>query len=936
MKNLLNPKWLLIINTLPVVVLIFLFIGEFNIIQSLLDSENIRQWKRFGGLLTLLGGLNIAYFFYLIFKKQPVSVTYGFIALAAYILFIYLYFYNIEKFFPSNVPDWLLSGHPFLYVITFLMPTLIYSLFIIVTHFTPEDQEHTAWKNFLFAIAIPLGFYLFFQILTPLVKSTDSEFEIHALVVIFITGTLLFLFFLIRGVYIFVIKKATAEKKYQLLLKIPISILFPLLGLAINNGYWSNYSSFDSGIFGNFNSLWFYILAFINGVLICLPSIENTISRLFLFIGRSITMAYTFYFFLVFLPFLPLSIALILAVGAGFLTLTPLLLFVIHIQALSKDFNYLKERFSKHTLRMISIIGFLVIPIYLTMSYLNDKRILNETLDYIYSPDYSKTYQIDKSSLRNTMQVIISHKENNIGFLSSPRIPYLSSYFNWIVLDNLTLSDTKINWIEAVFFGYVLPEEDIERISNKEVSISRISSQSVYEEQQEAWRSRVDLEITNHADFLLAEYATTIDLPEGCWISDYYLYVGDQKEAGILAEKHSAMWVFSQIRNTNRDPGILYYLTGNKVAFRVFPFAKDEVRKTGIEFLHKEPVQLDMDGHLVELGKENETPPSPIVETDDVLYVPAQQKQTLKQVQRNPYFHFLVDVSKEKKDYFPDFSNRIKRLADEYPEIAKNARISFVNTYVAPFPFDNEWEQTYQSQTFEGSFYLDRAIKTALFNAYSEQGNSYPILVVVTDNIQCALLSKDFSDFKLSFPESDLFINLKEGGKIETHSLIVNPVQATDRILSFDSKVLEYKSKNQSIYYLPDNNETSILLKSGAFEIPEETISERSWHSALLMHGKWLSQIMHPETSGKEWLNLIKYSFISKVMTPATSYLVVENEAQKAILKKKQEQVLAGNKNLDLGEDIQRMSEPDFLVLAILLLMVLGYRRFRERKQAKH
>jgi hypothetical protein len=97
------------------------------------------------------------------------------------------------------------------------------------------------------------------------------------------------------------------------------------------------------------------------------------------------------------------------------------------------------------------------------------------------------------------------------------------------------------------------------------------------------------------------------------------------------------------------------------------------------------------------------------------------------------------------------------------------------------------------------------------------------------------------------------------------------------------------------------------------------------------MQGKWTSQVLHPETSKKEWLNLVKYCFVSKIMTPLTSYLVVENEAQKAILKKKQKQVLSGNKLLDLGEDTQRMTEPSLLLLVILLGVVLWLREKRKQ-----
>jgi len=152
-------------------------------------------------------------------------------------------------------------------------------------------------------------------------------------------------------------------------------------------------------------------------------------------------------------------------------------------------------------------------------------------------------------------------------------------------------------------------------------------------------------------------------------------------------------------------------------------------------------------------------------------------------------------------------------------------------------------------------------------------------------------------------------------------------------LYTFDQNVLEYKFSDNTIAYLPNNDQPSIILKKDIFEINPQEIKEKEWQSALIIQAKWMSQVLHPETSGKGWLNLVKYSFVSKVMMPATSYLVVENEVQKAILKKKQEQVLSGNKSLDLDEDTQRMSEPSLWILAILLGLVLLYKQTRKRQR---
>lgn len=938
MRNLLNPKWLFVINTLPLVVLFFLFFGQFKIIKTLLEESSIQLWKSFGLSLGVLGLMNFAYAVYLTLKKRNVSVWFGLIALLCYIPFIYLYGYHLDKIIPFSIPQWMVSGNIFLYVGTFLMPTLAYSLFVLVSHFTPENKEHKAWANFLIAIGIPIAGYLFSQIILPLWQPFDRDFSVHAMVILVITATLVFLFFLIRGVFILATKKAEVWQKYQLAWKIPIAIVLPLIGLAVNNGHlFNNFGPSDSGIFGDFNNAWFYILAAVNGILVCLPNLENKLYRLIVYIGRSITFAYTLYFFLVFLPFLPLSVIAIIAIGTGFLMLTPLLLFVIHINELSKDFTFLKTLFSKKLIIAISLLGFLIIPAFITVTYLKDKTVLNETLSYLYSPDYSKQYDIDKVSLQKTLNVIKGHKDHrdSRSGIFGNGIPYLSSYFNWLVMDNLTLSDSKINTIEKIFFGKTSFELRPENIQNDNVQISNISTTSTYDKSQNAWKSWVDLEITNKSgNTWFSEYATTINLPEGCWISDYYLYVGDVKEPGILAEKKSAMWIFSQIRNENRDPGILYYLTGNKVAFRVFPFAKDEVRKTGIEFLHKEPITLNIDNNIIELGNIEETIYEKI-ETESIAYVSVQQKQKLNSVKRKPYFHFLVDASKNQSRNSTDFIKRIEQVIEANQPLSENAKISFVNSYVTTTTLDKDWKGEYKNQTFEGGYYLDRAIRTTLFNAYQDKSKTYPVIVVVTDSIQNAVLDKDFADLKFTFPENDLFFNLDKKGNLIEHSLTENPIKELPEILRecmFCETVLEYKLTDNSVAYLANNNQPSIILRKDIFEISETEIKEKNWQSALTMQGQWTSQILHPEISNKEWLNMVKYSFISKVMTPVTSYLVVENEAQKAMLKKKQEQALSGNKSLDLGEDTQRMSEPNLILLTILLGLVIWYREKRKRQ----
>lgn len=941
MQNLRNPRWLFIINTLPILVMFTLYISEYSIIKTLLSEESIQLWTNFGLTIGSLGVLNLAYAIYLISTKRKISVVYGIAALLCYIPFIYVYVNYLDDIIPFNIPRWMISDDISIYAGTFLMPTLAYSLFILVSHFTAKSKDYKVWKNFAIAAVVPISWYLFYLVLIPLWRPLGYNFSDHIVVIFTILGTLIFLFFLIRGIYLLATKKSELFKKYELAWKIPICILFPIMGLAANNGFlFGSTLNNSSGIFGNFNNHWFFILAILNGALLCIPDLENKLLRLVLFIGKSITFSFTFYFFIVFLPFLPLSIIAIIFVGVGFLMLAPLALFIVHIKALSQDFAYLKSAFSKTMIRAISILGFLVIPIVLTLSYKADKTVLEEALAYIYTPDYNKEYDIDTESLQGTLDIIKQHKDKNNFFLESGQSPYLSTYFKWLVLDNLTLSDSKIANIEKIFIGEVSLNynhfnQRAENIRNSDVSITDISSKSTYDESQKTWTSWIDLEITNVSDnSWFSEYATTIKLPEGCYINDYYLYVGDRKEMGILAEKKSAMWVFSQIRNENRDPGILYYLKGNKVAFRVFPFAQNEVRKTGIQIIHREPVQLEIDDCTVQLGNVKEVNQNQGFENENVIYVSAKDKEKLTKVKRKPYFHFMVDASSSGKNSISKQVKQINSLIADYPALSEKALISFTGGEVITQSLNDTWQKNYTSQKFKGGFFLDRALKKSFAENHQKADDSYPVIVVIAKNIEKAILDTDYSDFKIAFPESNNFYHLNITGQLETHSLISNPTKNVNTTASFnlDKTVLKFEYDEGSVAHLPDNDKASIVLKKMIFDVESDDIKKDNWSTALTLHGQWQSQLLHPEKDKKEWLSLVKNSFASNIMTPVTSYLVVENEAQKAILKKKQAQILAGNKSLDADEDTPRMSEPGFYILIFLLLIFIW---FRERKRFK-
>ena len=130
-------------------------------------------------------------------------------------------------------------------------------------------------------------------------------------------------------------------------------------------------------------------------------------------------------------------------------------------------------------------------------------------------------------------------------------------------------------------------------------------------------------------------------------------------------------------------------------------------------------------------------------------------------------------------------------------------------------------------------------------------------------------------------------------------------------------------------YFLADDAKTTVIFKSNTLEEPL-TFSKESWESGMLLESQRRQLLLHPEQQEKYWRILVKNSFESNILSEYTSYIALENEAQKAVLKRKQREVLNANSNLDLVQDLERMSEPElWLMMAIVGLLGI----YRERKK---
>lgn len=949
MEYLKKPIWLIISNVLPQVLLFFLFYEAYEVINPLLEEENKQVWLYFA---LGYGAINlgwIGYCTYLMALGRNLPKAIALILLIINIVCISFYFTFFNQLIPWNIPNWMFTSADLeIYPYSFLIPGCLYGLILMVIDWTPKQSDSSPYLNIFPIIIIPLAVLLGSYVLSNLIDYDYRNVIFkYVPIFLFITFTCLFVFFVIRFIYMLSIKRE-GKSKFSIAIGILFTLIFPVAGLVFNQ-----YLDFDhsGGLFGDFRHPLYFALAVANGLLLSLPAPENVNLRWVVFILKSILFAYICYFFAVFAPYLPLSILAILLIGLGFLMLAPVIVFIYQLASLKKDYDFLRHHASGLTIIIVFALSFSVLPTIITFNYNADRAELNKAMDFIYDRSYKDPVAYEFNEARVTR--LLRHLRNS-ATRRGTHTPFLDSYYNWLVLDNLMLSDKKIDDISNILTG--MPELNKEGFNfrrwrvwpRNNAKLDTLYVESEYQ-QDGYWKSMLHMKVskvenlqdTNATNQFFrrepAEFRCFLETPDDCHISDYYLEIDGEREYGILAEKKSAKWVYKNIVTIERrDPGIIYSTMPNRYVLKVFPVDSGQ-RVTGIEFLHKEPITVTLDSLQVQLGEKGYPPAkSPLESTighsitgapREVLggaayYLPS-GCAGLEVIQRQPQYHIIVDRS------------------DSYGLLEERASADLVNNVMNKLGLDKEqtkvWAANYdykqislgnieadlKSVPRQGGFYPEYLMRKIIYDNYQNHSMECPVFILVSYYEQGSIFMKSMDELHFAYPDMKYFFSTNTNGELFKHNIMMGgamDTNVTPEYLIPDS-LYAYNWKDKQ-WLLPYNDEPKLITA----ELPTGEVLDNAndWEKAVAIKAMVRNYILNPNEEDA-WMQIITRSMQTGILSPFTSYISLENEAQKNALLHKQKQVLEGDKNFDIDE-VENMSEPSiwWYILALVVLALMS------------
>lgn len=927
---------------LPVALLLALNVQGYLLIEGNMNADERGNAFLLGaaGLVNLLAG--VAFYGAFRFGKapRPESAWWGLPALVVQVGYLWMTMALGEDLLPRTVTDWIYPPERFLYnQFSFAMVPLFWGMTRLACARPAKGRGSALIGSLALAVAAPVLLYAFFQA----IKHSDGLMRIAPVVVtimVILFGVSLFVG-VIRAMALWLRDADAWTPVRESVAIVVFALAMPLGGLLLNS---------EIPFPNDFQAWETYALTAANAVVLLAAAWLHA-RRPLLSLGLlCATLPFSLYFFTVFLPFLPLAPLAVIAMGAGFLILSPTVLLILHLSLLNKA-----RRGASGPRLATGILCFLLLPGFFTARGLADKAALNAALDYVYSPALKGGPITYESSLMNLRRALANHRAYKDGIY----YPLLSDYYAWLVFDDLVLPDDKLARLEETFFGndgrslkkgssrsfrgniWGTSRGSSNRDRNRmpranppprtvEVAGMEVSTKPAVGEGASVATLKLTLSNTGGAN---AEYIKKLPLPAGVYVSGFRLHINGVAVPGRVTEKKTALWVYTMIRDSERrDPGLLFYNAPDELELRVFPVVSGTPSVVEIDFL------VPGDGaHAGVWGKAGDAKWLPEPERSRLVHLekaavfaPGVDAAAWPAAPRARYAHVIVDRSAE-NGFDGDLAAALAKVAEKFPGTPVR-RVTLANYETVE---QDATSARLDALPLRGGFLADLALAQAIrrhgeSDLDASRGDAppaRPVFVILGKKTKSAPTALDLTDAwadLLPAPEihgmdaEGVTTALRGAGAAETPLLrlgdSVRPL-AAGRVARFKpaptTERLEYWEPAAGGWRPADG--VDVVAEGGA------------WAKAA---GLQLRQQDHGRAPGDEAENLkalVAASRESGVLLASTSYIVVENAAQWRMLDAGERKKLDQNAALDFKE----APEPSAALIGAGFLLWLATRRRR-------
>jgi hypothetical protein len=937
---------------LPILLLIALNFQGYWLIEGNMNPEerSHAHLLGFAGLCNLAMGVGLCfvvrrYSLRRVDAEVTRSAGWGLPAVVVQVAYLWLAVGIQDELIPRTVTDWIYPPQRYLYnQFAFAMPSLFWGILRLACARAPAARGRSLVINLGMAVAAPTFLYLIFQLLAGTEAISAMGPAIIATLVITL-GLLMFIGIvrcLALGLRNVDAWSATGERIAIVL----FALAMPIAGMLLNR----------SIPFPNDFQAWeVYALTVANAVILLMASWQHE-RRPLLSLGLlCVTLPFTLYFFVVFLPFLPLSILAVMALGAGFLVLTPTVLLILHLGLFNKA-----RRGSGHRCAVVGVLCFLLLPGFFTVRGLADKAALNAALDHVYAPVITGepiTYPANRTNLRRALSNHRSYK-NGIYY------PLLSDYYAWLVFDHLVLPDSKLEHLERVFFGKSGSSENNDWVARDRRDMFGARGSSVRDRNRmprtmpaprtvEVDRLDVNAKATDGDATIVtltltlrntggadAEYMKTLPLPAGIYASGFRLHINGMAVPGRITEKKTALWVYTMIRDSERrDPGLLFYNSPDELELRVFPVVATTPSIVEIDFLvpakfaGMSPIAIAKDPALVmaKLG-EGLKPRLAHDERGDVIAC-GLDGLLVSRAERERYLHLIVDRSLE-NGFDGDLPAAVRMLRGRFPDV-RTVRVTLANYEIVDLPSESG---ALDSLPLRGGFVADQALAQVIRkhrDADLDNGGTSglpprPVVMILSRKAKTRTLelgvTRAWGDLTpaLEIHEMDTeggFVVLGDG-RFEEAPLLKVGRSVRPFVRGRPVRFARSDSEARLEYWLPE--ESAWRPVDGV----TTQASDTPWARATALQARQQDHERSPGDTSVGLKSLVKASRESGVMLASTSYIVVENSAQWRMLDVSERKKLDQNAALDFKE----APAPSALWLVVGFVLWLGVRRWSHRR----